>query len=106
MSADDGPAFFPGHGGVAGLVKTVAREWPAVRTKVIDTDGLESFSDLATKVLREMLTGDVEVEVGYQGSRRLVLQPTLSPQSGGSSGAHDRLCMGDSGHRWSPRDYR
>ena len=42
VSADDGPAFFPGHGGVAGLVKTVAREWPAVRTKVIDTDGLAS----------------------------------------------------------------
>src|SRR4029453_17710492 len=28
---------------------------------------------------REMRTGDVEVEVGYQGSRRLVLQPMLSP---------------------------
>ena len=79
VSADDGPAFFPGHGGVAGFVKTVAREWPAVRAKVIDTDALESSSDLATKVLREMLTGDGEVEVGYQGSRRLVLRPTLSP---------------------------
>ena len=79
VSSDDGPAFFPGHGGVAGLVKTVAREWPAVRAKVIDTDGLASPSDVATKVLREMRAGDVEVEVGYQGSRRLVLQPMLSP---------------------------
>jgi acyl transferase domain-containing protein/NAD(P)H-dependent flavin oxidoreductase YrpB (nitropropane dioxygenase family)/NAD(P)-dependent dehydrogenase (short-subunit alcohol dehydrogenase family) len=79
VSADDGPAFFPGHGGVVGLVKTVAREWPAVRAKVIDTDALESSSALATKVLREMLTGDGEVEVGYQGSRRLVLRPALSP---------------------------
>jgi NAD(P)-dependent dehydrogenase (short-subunit alcohol dehydrogenase family)/acyl carrier protein len=79
VSADDGPAFFPGHGGVAGFVKTVAREWPAVRAKVIDTDVLESSSDLATKVLREMRAGDGEVEVGYQGSRRLVLRPTLSP---------------------------
>jgi NAD(P)-dependent dehydrogenase (short-subunit alcohol dehydrogenase family) len=79
VNSDDGPAFFPGHGGVAGLVKTVAREWPAVRTKVIDTDGLASPNDIATKVLREMRTGDVEVEVGYQGSRRLVLQPMLSP---------------------------
>jgi acyl transferase domain-containing protein/NAD(P)H-dependent flavin oxidoreductase YrpB (nitropropane dioxygenase family)/NADP-dependent 3-hydroxy acid dehydrogenase YdfG len=79
VSADDGPAFFPGHGGIAGFVKTVAREWPAVRAKVIDTDVLESSSDLATKVLREMRAGDGEVEVGYQGSRRLVLRPTLSP---------------------------
>jgi NAD(P)-dependent dehydrogenase (short-subunit alcohol dehydrogenase family) len=61
-----------------GLVKTVAREWPAVRAKVIDTDALES-SSASTKVLREMLTGDGEVEVGYQGSRRLVLRPALSP---------------------------
>jgi acyl transferase domain-containing protein/NAD(P)H-dependent flavin oxidoreductase YrpB (nitropropane dioxygenase family)/NAD(P)-dependent dehydrogenase (short-subunit alcohol dehydrogenase family) len=78
VRSDDGPAFFPGHGGVAGLVKTVAREWPAVRATVIDTDALESASDLATKVFREMLAGDGEVEVGYKGSRRLVLRPTLS----------------------------
>ena len=28
--------FFPGQGGIAGLVKTLAREWPAVRARVID----------------------------------------------------------------------
>jgi acyl transferase domain-containing protein/NAD(P)H-dependent flavin oxidoreductase YrpB (nitropropane dioxygenase family)/NAD(P)-dependent dehydrogenase (short-subunit alcohol dehydrogenase family)/acyl carrier protein len=78
VSSDGGPAFSPGHGGVAGLVKTLGREWPAVRAKVIDTDALESSSDLATKVIREMLAGDGEVEVGYQGSRRLVLRPTLN----------------------------
>ena len=28
--------FFPGHGGIAGLVKTLAREWPEVRSRVVD----------------------------------------------------------------------
>jgi acyl transferase domain-containing protein/NAD(P)H-dependent flavin oxidoreductase YrpB (nitropropane dioxygenase family)/ABC-type nitrate/sulfonate/bicarbonate transport system substrate-binding protein/NAD(P)-dependent dehydrogenase (short-subunit alcohol dehydrogenase family) len=72
------PSFFPGQGGVAGLVKTVAREWPAVRTKAVDSDPMVSPGDLATKVLQEMLAGDGEVEVGYKGARRLVLRPTPS----------------------------
>ena len=29
-------SFFPGHGGVAGLVKTLAREWPTVRCRTVD----------------------------------------------------------------------
>ncbi len=28
--------FFPGHGAIAGLIKTIAREWTSVRTRVID----------------------------------------------------------------------
>ena len=28
--------FFPGSGGVAGLVKTLAREWPSIRCRVVD----------------------------------------------------------------------
>ena len=30
------PEFFPGQGGIAGLVKTLAREWPSVRCRVVD----------------------------------------------------------------------
>ena len=82
-----GEPFFPGQGGVAGLVKTVAREWPAVRAKVVDLDPMESPGDLATKVLLEMQAGDGEVEVGYKGSRRLVLRPTPSPLERGQSPA-------------------
>jgi acyl transferase domain-containing protein/NAD(P)H-dependent flavin oxidoreductase YrpB (nitropropane dioxygenase family)/NAD(P)-dependent dehydrogenase (short-subunit alcohol dehydrogenase family)/acyl carrier protein len=85
LPADDGAAFFPGQGGIAGFVKTVAREWPAVRAKVIDTDALTSPAALATMVLQEMRSGDGEVEVGYQSARRLVLQPRLNPlQRGGA----------------------
>jgi acyl transferase domain-containing protein/NAD(P)-dependent dehydrogenase (short-subunit alcohol dehydrogenase family)/acyl carrier protein len=71
------PAFCPGQGGVAGLVKTLAREWPAVRAKVIDTAASESAADLVAKILRELQASDGEVEIGYDGSRRLVLRPTL-----------------------------
>jgi acyl transferase domain-containing protein/NAD(P)H-dependent flavin oxidoreductase YrpB (nitropropane dioxygenase family)/NAD(P)-dependent dehydrogenase (short-subunit alcohol dehydrogenase family) len=71
------PAFFPGQGGVAGLVKTLAREWPAVRAKIIDSAATESAADLVAKILRELQANDGEVEVGYVGSRRLVLRPTL-----------------------------
>jgi NAD(P)-dependent dehydrogenase (short-subunit alcohol dehydrogenase family)/acyl carrier protein len=81
------PSFFPGQGGIAGLIKTVAREWPSVRAKVIDTAPLESAGDTAAKILREMLAGDGEVEVGYQGSKRLVLRPTLNPLEGGQAPA-------------------
>ena len=79
VRSPDEPSFFPGHGGVAGLLKTVAREWPTVRAKVIDIAPQEPPTHLTTKVLREMLAGDGEVEVGYAGSRRVVLRPTVNP---------------------------
>jgi NAD(P)-dependent dehydrogenase (short-subunit alcohol dehydrogenase family)/acyl carrier protein len=78
-STPDELPFFPGQGGVAGLVKSVAREWSSVRAKVVDADPGEAPGDLATKILQEMLAADGEVEVGYTGSRRLVLRPTPSP---------------------------
>jgi NAD(P)-dependent dehydrogenase (short-subunit alcohol dehydrogenase family)/malonyl CoA-acyl carrier protein transacylase/acyl carrier protein len=79
VSSQRAPAFFPGQGGVAGVIKSLAREWPAVRAKVIDTDPLEPPDDLAAKVLQELSADDGEVEIGYQGWRRLVLQAMVSP---------------------------
>jgi len=71
-------AFFPGQGGLAGLVKTVALEWPDVQCKVIDFDPQEPISTVLHQLLREMTQGDGQVEVGYRGSRRLLVQPTLA----------------------------
>jgi NAD(P)-dependent dehydrogenase (short-subunit alcohol dehydrogenase family) len=79
VSSHSAPAFFPGQGGVAGMIKSLAREWPSVQAKVIDTDPLEPPDDLAVKVLQELTADDGEVEIGYQGWRRLVLQPTVTP---------------------------
>ena len=45
--------FFPGHGGVSGLVKTLAREWEGVRTRVVDLDP----SSRPSRVLASRLVG-------------------------------------------------
>jgi NAD(P)-dependent dehydrogenase (short-subunit alcohol dehydrogenase family) len=71
--------FFPGQGGISGFVKTLAVEWPSVRCRVIDLDAEAQAPTLAAYLLREMLSGENEVEVGYEGSRRLVLRPRLAP---------------------------
>jgi len=70
--------FFPGQGGVAGLMKTLAQEWPEVRVKVIDLNPLEPSSALISHVVQELFSAGDEVEVGYQGERRLVLRPTTT----------------------------
>jgi acyl transferase domain-containing protein/NADP-dependent 3-hydroxy acid dehydrogenase YdfG len=71
--------FFPGQGGVAGLTKTLAHEWPDVRVKVVDLNSRESSTVLATHLLQEFFTADEQIEVGYQGQRRLTVQPTMAP---------------------------
>ena len=66
--------FFPGHGAVAGLVKTLAREWPDVRARVVDVDPREDADDLAAIFVEELLADDNRTEVGYRDGRRIVLQ--------------------------------
>jgi acyl transferase domain-containing protein/NAD(P)-dependent dehydrogenase (short-subunit alcohol dehydrogenase family) len=71
--------FFPGQGGVAGLTKTLAHEWPDVRVRVVDLNPREPGTVLATHLLQELFTDDEQIEVGYQGQRRLALQPIAVP---------------------------
>ncbi len=80
FGSDDatGP-FFPGQGGVAGFAKTLALEWPEVRVKAIDLNPQEPVDVIAGHVLAEIMADDSQVEVGYDGSRRLILQPELAP---------------------------
>ncbi len=70
---------FPDHGAVAGLMKTLAVEWPEVRVKVVDLNLEESSEKLARHLLEEMHAADGHVEVGYDGRRRLILKPTEAP---------------------------
>ena len=72
-------SIFPGQGGIAGLVKTLAIEWPAVHCKAVDLDPEEPSTTLANHLLREMACADGEVEVGYKGSRRLILRVSRMP---------------------------
>ncbi|MBV8609056.1 MAG: SDR family NAD(P)-dependent oxidoreductase, partial [Singulisphaera sp.] len=67
--------FFPGHGAVAGLVKTLAREWPrSVRVRVVDLDPLLDVELLAADLVQEVEARDGCAEVGYVHRRRMVLR--------------------------------
>jgi NAD(P)-dependent dehydrogenase (short-subunit alcohol dehydrogenase family)/acyl carrier protein len=87
VASDGQRPVMAGHGGVAGLVKTLAREWPGVRAKVLDTTASEPATVLVAKILQELQASDGEVEVGYAGERRLALRPTLSVLDAGATPA-------------------
>jgi acyl transferase domain-containing protein/NAD(P)H-dependent flavin oxidoreductase YrpB (nitropropane dioxygenase family)/NAD(P)-dependent dehydrogenase (short-subunit alcohol dehydrogenase family) len=72
-------SFFPGHGSIAGLVKTLALEWPTVRCKVVDLDLEDPVATLAEQLFQEIAAGDGLVEVGYKDARRRILQPKWVP---------------------------
>ena len=72
-------AFFPGQGGVAGLIKTLAQEWPDVGVKVVDLNPREPSMVMVTHLLQELFAADKHVEVGYQGERRLAIRPVAAP---------------------------
>lgn len=68
------PVCYPDHGGVAGLTKTLALEWPEVRIRVVDLDLDENGRDLANHLLEELnVAEEGQTEVGYQGTRRMCL---------------------------------
>jgi acyl transferase domain-containing protein/NAD(P)H-dependent flavin oxidoreductase YrpB (nitropropane dioxygenase family)/NAD(P)-dependent dehydrogenase (short-subunit alcohol dehydrogenase family) len=71
--------FFPGQGGLTGLIKTVSREWPGTRCKAIDFDARTTPRERATLLLQEMAGGDDEVEVGYRGTCRIAVRPLPAP---------------------------
>jgi NAD(P)-dependent dehydrogenase (short-subunit alcohol dehydrogenase family) len=70
-------SFFPIHGGIAGLVKTLALEWENVKCKVVDFDSAASASTAADRLLAEMAAKNGDVEVGYRDSVRVI--PQLAP---------------------------
>ena len=70
--------FFPGHGGVAGLVKTLAREWEQVRARVVDFDLGQPVAAIAGRLVDEVRADDGWSEVGYVGDRRIRLRGVSS----------------------------
>ncbi|WP_169975803.1 type I polyketide synthase [Tautonia rosea] len=66
--------FFPGQGGISGLVKTLSREWPAVRSRVVDLDPSEDPAILADHLMFEAMHDDGWPEVGYRKRRRIRLR--------------------------------
>jgi acyl transferase domain-containing protein/NAD(P)H-dependent flavin oxidoreductase YrpB (nitropropane dioxygenase family) len=59
--------------GVAGLLKSVAKEWPAVRVCAVDLDPHEEPARLAEQIYAELLAAEPRVEVGYVDGERHVL---------------------------------
>ncbi len=65
----------PALGGVAGLLKSVAKERPGLRVCALDLDATESPSELARYLYAELLADEPLVEVGYaRGGTRQVLR--------------------------------
>ncbi|MFQ6044013.1 MAG: SDR family oxidoreductase, partial [Candidatus Poribacteria bacterium] len=63
----------PGQGSVAGLMKTIAREWSEVQIRVVDLNPETPTETIIEQLLKEINTKDKNVEVGYDDSRRLIL---------------------------------
>lgn len=79
---DETESRFPDHGAIAGLMKTLALEWPQVAIKVVDVNPAESSQVIAENLAKELGVNDGEVEVGYQGSRRYTVQANYVPLDG------------------------
>jgi len=71
--------FFPGHGAILGLLKTVDVEWPEVRVKAVDLNLDQPVSTLADHLMAEIEADDTLVEVGYDGDHRTRLSLTHQP---------------------------
>ena len=74
------PGNFPAnHGGVIGLVKTLAREWPTVRVRAVDFDPGDGTEAMADRLVSEAFAADPRSEVGYRDGRRLALMTREAP---------------------------
>ncbi|MCP4690257.1 MAG: acyltransferase domain-containing protein, partial [Desulfobacterales bacterium] len=72
----------PMSGGLPGLVKTAAREWPGVRCRAIDLSPGWTDNQAAAEAFKaEILTGDPDgpVEVGLDADARIILALEPSP---------------------------
>ena len=74
-------------GGLAGLAKTAAQEWPGAGVKAIDLQrGERSAPELAVALAQELLAGGPELEVGLSASgQRVTLVTQDRPVEGGAS---------------------
>jgi acyl transferase domain-containing protein/NAD(P)H-dependent flavin oxidoreductase YrpB (nitropropane dioxygenase family)/NAD(P)-dependent dehydrogenase (short-subunit alcohol dehydrogenase family)/acyl carrier protein len=74
-----GDEFSPGQGGIAGLIKSLAHEWPYVLVRVVDVDHRANADRIASVLLAELSDTSGPIEIGYQGERRVTLQCLPSP---------------------------
>ena len=83
-----------GAAGVAGLVRTFAREFPEQKVRAVDLDLKDDPRRLARQLVSELALADAAVEVGYAGGRRQSLR--LAAAALRPSDAAPRLLDADS----------
>jgi acyl transferase domain-containing protein/NAD(P)H-dependent flavin oxidoreductase YrpB (nitropropane dioxygenase family)/NAD(P)-dependent dehydrogenase (short-subunit alcohol dehydrogenase family) len=71
--------LLPVDGGIAGLLKSVAQEWPQVRCKVLNLGAVPDPEQFASQLVNEMTGCDNEVQIEYAGNRRLAMRPEAAP---------------------------
>jgi malonyl CoA-acyl carrier protein transacylase/NAD(P)-dependent dehydrogenase (short-subunit alcohol dehydrogenase family) len=84
----------PHCGGIAGLLKTIAKEWPGVRVRAVDLDPREDPARLAEYLYAELLAADDRVEVGYVEGARHVLTAVRAEPGGNGRGPEVALGPG------------
>ena len=89
---------YPAFAGMAGLLKTVAREIPEARVKVVDLaaeDPAAVLDEAAEALVAEIRGPDRRVEVGYHRGRRfgLGLVPATPAGSGALVGENDTVLV-------------
>ncbi len=70
--------LLPGHGGIAGFLKTLAQEEPSVRVKAVDLSPATA-QQTAEWLLAELLAVDGIVEIGYRAGQRTALENVHAP---------------------------
>jgi acyl transferase domain-containing protein/NAD(P)H-dependent flavin oxidoreductase YrpB (nitropropane dioxygenase family)/NAD(P)-dependent dehydrogenase (short-subunit alcohol dehydrogenase family) len=65
-----GGGSFPGHGGLAGLIKTMAVEWPHVRARLVDVEAGSDHYALVRQILEAISASQSDVECAWRHGRR------------------------------------
>jgi NAD(P)-dependent dehydrogenase (short-subunit alcohol dehydrogenase family) len=86
--AEQGP-LHPWRGGLAGLLKTAAREWEQARFRAIDLDGAAHAALAELLCLEWAASGPTEV--GYRAGRRMALRLRRADLEGEPTGGGDWL---------------
>ena len=83
------------QGGLAGLTKTVAREWPALRCKAVDVSRRWNDDELvASAIVRELaVDGPMEVGLSPDGRRGLELTPVAIGRGPARCGPDDVIVL-------------
>lgn len=68
----------PLPGGVSGLAKTAAKEWPQARVRVVDFDPTVEPDAVAAAMRDELLADDALLEIGYDNGVRHTVTPVAT----------------------------